>query len=76
MEQQKAKKAFEEVQFAVETLRMENLVRGKRLRANSGDIYYSELKLTPSGEAAAIKQKRRVKKLIIDVPRPQWAKPK
>jgi hypothetical protein len=70
---QQAKRAFEDVQHAVETLIMGKLAKGKRLRAASGEIYFSELKLTPSGEAAAIKQKRRLKKIVNNLPRPKRA---
>lgn len=64
-------KNFEEMEYAVETLVMGKLVKGERQRAVSGDTYFSDLKLTPNGESAAIKASRRVRKLVIDIPRPE-----
>jgi len=57
--------AFKDVQNAIETLIMAKLAKGRRLRAASGEVYFEELKLTTTGEAEAIKQKRAVKKLVI-----------
>ena len=59
-------KAFKEVQYGIETLYLAKCLKGTRLRTYSGEIYFNELKLTTNGEAAAIKEKRRVRKLVID----------
>lgn len=64
------KQAFHDVQYGIETLIVAKHLKGKRQRAFNGDVYFEELKLTPSGEAAAIKQKRRLKKIVISSNRP------
>lgn len=56
----------DEVQNGIETLIAANLVRGKRI-APLKVVEYSKLRLTPKGEAEAIKQRRRDKKLIVSV---------
>ncbi len=67
--------AFEEIQYDIESLIAARLVRGKRVSA-SGKVQYVQLRLTPKGEAEAIKERRRVKKFIFpDAFRPKWAKP-
>jgi len=61
--------AYKVTQYAIETLVASGLVKGKRY-PGFGDVYHAELRLTPKGEMEAIKQKRRVKKIIVDIPRP------
>jgi hypothetical protein len=66
-EQQKL--AFEEIQDGVETLIASRLVKGKRV-SQSGRIEFVQLRLTAKGEAEAIKQKRRLKKIRANVTNP------
>jgi hypothetical protein len=63
-EQQKL--AFDEIQDGVETLIANKLVKGKRV-SQSGRIEFVQLRLTAKGEAEAIKQKRRLKKIRVTV---------
>jgi hypothetical protein len=64
-EPETGKQAFQEIQKAVEALILARVVRGKR-RAALGDVYFDDLVLTPKGELAAIKARRRLKKVLID----------
>lgn len=61
--------AYKEIQFGIESLVAARLVKGKRV-SESGRVQYVQLRLTAKGEAEAIKQKRRLKKIIFDIPRP------
>jgi hypothetical protein len=64
--------AYKKVLYAVETLISERLVAGERLCAVDETIYFERLKLTPKGEAQAIKEKRRPNTLVVDsIPRPE-----
>ena len=58
--------AFEEIQDGVETLIANKLAKGKRV-SQSGRIEFVQLRLTAKGEAEAIKQKRRLKKIRVTV---------
>jgi hypothetical protein len=51
------RKAYEEVQFGIETLIKGKLAKGKR-GGTPGNIEFNELQLTTNGEAEAIAQKR------------------
>jgi hypothetical protein len=57
--------AFEEIQYGIETLVAARLVRGKRT-SESESLRYVQLRLTAKGQAEAIKQRRRLKKIILD----------
>jgi hypothetical protein len=61
---------FEAVQYAIETLLSSRLIKGKRVKRSGDKIQHTKLALTPKGEAEAIAQRRRVTKIILDVPRP------
>jgi hypothetical protein len=65
------RKAWEEIQYGIETLVENRLAKGKRLLLNNL-IQFSSLVLTPKGEAEAITVKRRLKTVVLihDVPRP------
>ena len=67
--------AYKETQYAIETLLAAGLAKGER-HSGYGDVYHSELRLTPKGEAEAIKQRRRPKKAIVEshIPRPETDK--
>jgi hypothetical protein len=58
--------AYKDVQYAIETLLAARLVKGER-HAGFGSVYHAELSLTPKGEAEAITQRRRVKKIVVNV---------
>lgn len=58
--------AYKDVQYAIETLLAARLVKGER-HAGFGSVYHAELLLTPKGEAEAITQRRRVKKIVVQV---------
>lgn len=60
----KQRQTFDEIQYGIETLVAARLVRGKRLSA-SGKVQYVQVRLTPEGEAEALTQQRRVKKIIL-----------
>jgi hypothetical protein len=62
--------AVKDTQHGIETLLVAKLVKGKRV-STGGMVTHVKLSLTPKGEAEAIKQQRMVKKIIIDIPRPQ-----
>jgi hypothetical protein len=63
-----AGEAFARVRDATERLIARDLVRGKRLNGLEG-VYFDALKLTKKGERAAIKERNRVKAVIIpDIP--------
>jgi hypothetical protein len=64
--------ALETTQHAIETLVEQRLVAGDRFL--QGRVKFSKLRLTPKGEAEAIRQKRRPRKLIHSVPRPDRSK--
>jgi hypothetical protein len=66
-EEQK-KENFKQTQHAIETLIESNLVKGTRLRTGGpgGSVYFAHLELTTSGEAEAIRQKHKVKEVVID----------
>src|ERR1700722_20303789 len=51
-------KAFKEVAQTTEGLKLLNLVDGTRLKDGADRIYYSDLKLTRSGERKAIELKQ------------------
>lgn len=59
---------FRDVQHEVETLVASQIVKGKRV-ASSGAIAFERIRLTARGEREAIKERRRVKRIIIDMPR-------
>jgi hypothetical protein len=61
--------AWEDVQYGIETLVKDGLVSGNRYLQN-GLLQYSKLNLSTKGEVEAITQKRRPKKLVHSVPRP------
>jgi len=65
--------SFEGIQYGIETLVAHLLVKGKRT-TEAGKVRYVQLRLTSKGQAEAIKQKRRLKKIILDIPRPRWEK--
>ena len=50
--------AFTKVRETTEDLIVRGVLRGKRLKGANG-IYFTELKLTPKGEKAAIQERRR-----------------
>jgi hypothetical protein len=66
-EEQK-KENFNQTQHAIETLIESKLVKGTRLRTGGpgGSVYFAHLELTTSGEAEAIRQKHKVKEVVID----------
>jgi hypothetical protein len=66
------REALEKTQSAIETLVEQRLVA--RDRFLQGIVKFSKLRLTDRGEAEAIRQKRRPRKLIHDVPRPDRSK--
>jgi hypothetical protein len=55
--EEQQQQAYKETQYAIETLVVANLAKGKR-HAGFGDVYYAELRLTAKGEAEAINQRR------------------
>jgi hypothetical protein len=59
---------FEEVQHGIETLIVARLVRGQRV-SESGKVRHDTLRLTRKGEAEAIKQRRREKKITVSMVR-------
>ena len=61
--------ALRKAQYGIETLIAARLVRGKRA-LKSNRLTYVQLDLTAKGQAEAIKQGRRLKKIISSVPRP------
>ncbi len=61
---------YDQVQYGIETLIVAGLVKGKR-SSEMGTLCHHRLQLTPKGEAEAIKQKRRLKKIVFDIPRPK-----
>lgn len=68
---EESEKAFSDIQYGVETLIADKLIKGKRVLA-SQVIQFVQLELTPKGEAEAILQKRRVGEIniISSIPRP------
>jgi hypothetical protein len=62
------REALDKTQFAIETLVEQRLAAGERFL--QGMVKFRELSLTPKGEAEAIRQKRRPRKLIHNVPQP------
>ena len=63
------KKEFDEIQYGIETLIADRLAAGQRVMQN-GQLQYVQLKLTAKGEAQAILEKRRPKKIVHTIPRP------
>jgi hypothetical protein len=64
---EKRQQSYEEIQGAIETLVAQGLAKGKRVSI-SGRVCFEKLRLTPRGEVAAIKERKRVKKLVfIDI---------
>jgi hypothetical protein len=63
---QSTTEAFDEIQYGIETLAAAHLVKGKRV-SESGKVQYVELRLTNNGEAEAIKQQRREKRIAVTV---------
>jgi hypothetical protein len=61
---QPAEEAFVSVRDATERLIASDLVKGERLNGADG-VYFDVLKLTDKGERAAIKERNRVKAVII-----------
>ncbi len=55
-----AEVAFTETRDATEQLIARGLVRGERFKGANG-VYFNELKLTPKGEQAAIRQRGNIK---------------
>lgn len=53
----KQQQAYREIQGAIETLVLGGLVKGKR-GSRSGEVYFDDLRLTPKGERAAIKERK------------------
>jgi hypothetical protein len=66
------REALETTQHAIETLVEQRLVAGDRFL--QGMVKFSKLRLTAKGEAEAIGQKRRPRKLTHNVPRPDRSK--
>ena len=64
--------SYTEIQYGIETLVADRLIAGKRMRGNGDIIYYTDLKLSAKGEAEAIKQMRRVRKIMHNIPRPEY----
>jgi hypothetical protein len=64
--------SFEDVLFGVETLIEQRLPKGKRV-LESEKLQFINLRLTAKGEAAAIRERRRPKSIILNVPRPNRA---
>jgi|GEM_PF-6533814 len=63
------KNAFDEIQYGIETLIADRPAAGQRVM-QYGQLQYVQLKLTPKGEAQAILEKRRIKKITHSIPRP------
>jgi hypothetical protein len=70
LESDELRQALEDVQYGIETLVKNGLVRGHRYVQN-GLLQYSKLKLSSKGEVEAITQKRRPTKLVHSVPQPR-----
>lgn len=62
-----AGEAFASVRNATERLIARDLVRGERLNGVDG-VYFNALKLTAKGERAAIKERNRVRVVLIPTP--------
>jgi hypothetical protein len=69
LESDETRQAWEDVQYGIETLVKDRLVRGTR-QLHRNLVQYSNLTLTADGEVEAITQKRRAKKLAHSVPQP------
>jgi hypothetical protein len=57
---------YEEILSAIETLIADRLAAGKRV-STSGRLSYEKIRLTTKGEAAAIKERKREKKIAIEI---------
>jgi hypothetical protein len=66
--EEQQKENFKQTQHAIETLIESKFVKGTRLRSGGpgGSVYFAHLELTTSGEAEAIRQKRKVKEVVVD----------
>ena len=61
-----AVQTIDEVQYAIESLILARLVRGKRT-LQSGKVRHIKVKLTAKGEAVAIQEQRRVKNIRLNI---------
>lgn len=54
------------IQYGIESLVAAGLVRGKRI-SKSGRVQYAQLRLTAKGDPEAIRQKRRLKSVNVNI---------
>lgn len=57
---------YDEIQGAIETLIADKIARGKRVSV-SGRVSFEKLSLTRRGEVAAIRERKREKKLVVSI---------
>jgi hypothetical protein len=58
--------ACEEIQVGLETLDLAGLIRRRRV-PRSGSVYFENIHLTRKGEVAAMRERKRVNKVVVSI---------